>query len=48
VTDGGGDTAAAAKGFVILRYRGVPLGVGLLRPGPPAEIESQYPRAWKL
>ena len=48
LSDGDGDTVAAAKGFVILRYRGVPLGVGFLRPGPPAEIESQYPRAWKL
>jgi hypothetical protein len=46
LSDGGTD--APAKGFVILRYRGVPLGVGFLRPGPPAEIESQYPRAWKL
>jgi 16S rRNA C967 or C1407 C5-methylase (RsmB/RsmF family) len=36
------------QGYVILRYRGVPLGCGLLRPGPPAEIESQYPRAWAL
>jgi hypothetical protein len=48
VSGGGGDAAAPAKGFVILRYRGVPLGVGFLRPGPPAAIESQYPRAWKL
>jgi 16S rRNA C967 or C1407 C5-methylase (RsmB/RsmF family) len=46
LSDGGDGTPA--KGFVILRYRGVPLGVGLLRPGPPAEIESQFPRAWKL
>jgi 16S rRNA C967 or C1407 C5-methylase (RsmB/RsmF family)/NOL1/NOP2/fmu family ribosome biogenesis protein len=36
------------QGYVILRYRGVPLGCGLLRPGPPVEIESQYPRAWAL
>jgi hypothetical protein len=48
VSGGGGDAAAPAKGFVILRYQGVPLGVGFLRPGPTAEIESQYPRAWKL
>jgi 16S rRNA C967 or C1407 C5-methylase (RsmB/RsmF family)/NOL1/NOP2/fmu family ribosome biogenesis protein len=33
-------------GYVILRYRGRPLGVGLLRPGPPARIDSQFPRAW--
>jgi 16S rRNA C967 or C1407 C5-methylase (RsmB/RsmF family) len=49
VTDGGGDGAPAPRqGFVLLRYRGIPLGVGFLRPGPPAEIESQFPRAWKL
>jgi SAM-dependent methyltransferase/NOL1/NOP2/fmu family ribosome biogenesis protein len=36
------------RGYVILRYRGVPLGCGFLRPGPPGEIESQFPRAWKL
>jgi 16S rRNA C967 or C1407 C5-methylase (RsmB/RsmF family) len=46
LSDGG--AGKPAQGFVILRYRGVPLGVGFLRPGPPAEIESQYPRAWKL
>jgi 16S rRNA C967 or C1407 C5-methylase (RsmB/RsmF family) len=34
------------RGYVILRYRGVPLGCGFLRPGPPARIDSQFPRAW--
>jgi NOL1/NOP2/fmu family ribosome biogenesis protein len=48
LSDGQEAPSAPRQDFVILRYRGVPLGVGFLRPGPPAEIESQYPRAWKL
>jgi len=35
------------RGFVLLRHRGLPLGAGLLRPGPDGpEVESQFPRAW--
>ncbi|MBK1696758.1 RsmB/NOP family class I SAM-dependent RNA methyltransferase [Rhodovibrio salinarum] len=48
LSDGIDPTGAIEQGFVLLRYRGIPLGAGFLRPGPPAEIESQYPRAWKL
>jgi len=38
--------ACAERGHVIVRRRGHALGVGFLRPGPPASLESQYPRAW--
>jgi len=38
--------ACAERGHVIVRRRGRALGVGFLRPGPPARLESQYPRAW--
>ena len=40
--------ACEARGYVIVRHRGVPLGCGFLHPGPPPEIDSQYPRAWRL
>lgn len=38
--------ACAPRGYVIVRYLGKALGCGFLRPGPPPQIDSQFPRAW--
>lgn len=39
-------SACDGRGYVMLRHRGVALGLGLLRPGPSPVIESEFPRAW--
>ncbi|NPA91183.1 MAG: class I SAM-dependent methyltransferase [Chloroflexi bacterium] len=40
-------TASCTRGgFVIVTYRGFPLGMGIYRPGPPPRLESAFPKGW--
>lgn len=38
--------ACTGRGYVLLRHLDQPLGAGFLDPGPPARIDSQFPRIW--
>jgi len=38
--------ACDAKGYVVVCFDGVPLGLAIQRPGPPPRLDSEFPRIW--